>query len=197
MSDKRTEFGRAAYRVVGTSGLRALTHRAVDDLLGVASGSVNYYAPTRVRLQQLALAAAYDDTRVIAVREFTPLLTSAGVPSPALVVDCTVRYILAMTTEGRTVSNARTALLLEAQFDETLSQMIVERRTEFIALADVVTRRTRPDRDERDTELVVALIDGLIQQQSLNSSSPFPEEMIRVGVTRAFGFSATDVAPMC
>ncbi|NED63564.1 TetR family transcriptional regulator, partial [Streptomyces sp. SID10244] len=79
-------FGEAALTVISTGGLRALTHRSVDEAAGLPAGSVNYYAPTRAKLEALALTEAYEQMYAIAIRTFGPILETDD-PSTDLVLD--------------------------------------------------------------------------------------------------------------
>ena len=191
--DRRAQFSSAAFDVVASGGLRALTHRAVDDAAGVPPGSVNYYAPNRSKLQQLALQEAFERMREIAVREFEPIFdTMAGGhrPSETMILDCAVGFIEAMTTEGRGLVVVRHALLIEAQFDPALRELIVANRSRFVGFADQITLEFWPTRPERAAELIVAVIEGLLQQETLVTAQPFDAAMNRATVARILGFSA-------
>ena len=50
MADRRTDLLDAALELVGTQGMRGLTHRAVDTAAGVPPGSTSNYFRTREAL---------------------------------------------------------------------------------------------------------------------------------------------------
>ncbi|MFW0786424.1 hypothetical protein AAFP35_18150 [Gordonia sp. CPCC 206044] len=187
--DRRKLFGEMALQVISHGGLRALTHRSVDEAAGLPTGSVNYYAPTRSKLYALAMAEVYHQMYEIATRAFGPILADGSDRSPGPILDCTTAFVMAMSTEGREISNARCALLVESQFDDVLREQVTTNRTAFIAFTEPFVRAQAPGSPERTAELIVALIDGLIQQQTLVTASNFHRAMIRTTISRIFGFS--------
>lgn len=56
MPDRRTQIAEAGVRLVASRGVRALTHRAIDDELGLPTGSTSYYARSRRELLSLIVA---------------------------------------------------------------------------------------------------------------------------------------------
>ena len=53
---RREVIGDAAIEVIAASGMRGLTHRAVDQAAGLPAGSTSYYARTRAALLSLTFA---------------------------------------------------------------------------------------------------------------------------------------------
>ncbi|GAC67460.1 TetR/AcrR family transcriptional regulator [Gordonia soli] len=191
MPDRREVFGRAALEVIAGGGVRALTHRAVDVAAGLPPGSVNYYAPSRAKLHQLALVEAYNEMYAIAGRAFTPVIEymqNVGRPTRDVIVDGTVAFVEAMTDEGRGLVVARHALLIEAQFDDDLRELVTAHRARFIQFTDRIALASNPELPDRYAELTVALIEGLIQQQTLVAHRQFSRPLLRVTVARLYGF---------
>ncbi|MEE4023595.1 hypothetical protein V1Y59_10950 [Gordonia sp. PKS22-38] len=188
MTDRQALLGKAALQVIASGGLRALTHRAVDEAAGLPAGSVNYYAPTRSRLNALALAEVYEQMYAIAVQTFGPILDAGENAATDVILDCTTDFVEAMSNEGRGAVRARHALLVEAQFDAELRKQVITNRTAFIGFTEPFVRAYAPQSSERAAELIVVLIDGLIQQQTLVATSNFPRPMIRAAIARIFRF---------
>lgn len=60
---RREQIGDAGVRLIARSGVRTLTHRAVDTEAGLAPGSTSYYAKTRRELTTLVVDRLADYTR--------------------------------------------------------------------------------------------------------------------------------------
>ncbi|MFW0793799.1 hypothetical protein AAFP30_08310 [Gordonia sp. CPCC 205515] len=185
--DRRTRFARATLEVISTRGLHGLTHRSVDEAAGLPAGSVNYYAPTRSKLLALAMEAAHELMWNIAMRAFGPMLAGEDA-SPDLVLDCTTDFVIAVCAEGEVFVKAHFAILVEAQFDEDLRALMLRNRAAFIDFTEPFVSRYEPNRPERTAELVVALMEGLIQQQTLVATEMFPRFIIKGTIARIFGF---------
>lgn len=54
-ADRKTRLADAAIDVLGTGGVRALTHRAVDTRAGLPQGTCSYHFPSRTALLTAAL----------------------------------------------------------------------------------------------------------------------------------------------
>ncbi len=54
-ADRKTRLADAAIDVLGTAGVRALTHRAVDTRAGLPQGTCSYHYPSRTALLTAAL----------------------------------------------------------------------------------------------------------------------------------------------
>ncbi|GAA3256074.1 TetR/AcrR family transcriptional regulator [Dactylosporangium siamense] len=54
-ADRKTRLADAAIEVIGTGGVRALTHRAVDTRAGLPQGTCGYHFPSRAALLTAAL----------------------------------------------------------------------------------------------------------------------------------------------
>lgn len=90
MTDRREQIADAGITLLATRGIRALTHRAVDEELGLPAGSTSYYARTKRDLvnlivQRLAGSAGNDATAHKLPEAPTPevvaqLMVSASAP---------------------------------------------------------------------------------------------------------------------
>ncbi|MGC4935526.1 TetR/AcrR family transcriptional regulator [Gordonia sp. DT30] len=102
---RRLLIADAAIELAAAGGNHAVTHRAIDQHLGLPNGSTSYYFRTRGTL----IAAAAD--RLIAVSQgaFSKLTGSADRPPIEVIAD----YTTELVTERRAEVLARQALLLE------------------------------------------------------------------------------------
>ena len=192
MTDRRLLFARTTLEIISAKGLHALTHRAVDEAAGVPAGSVYYYAPTRSKLMQLALGAARQLMWDIAMVSFAPMTDVSNLDED-VVLDCTTDFVLKMATDGESFVKAYYAILVEAQFDAELFAEIMRQRTMFIEFTQPFVSVFEPNHTERVAELVVALMEGLIQQQALVAAETFPRSVIRGMIARIFGFPGGEV----
>ena len=157
--DRRTAIADAGITLVATSGVRALTHRAVDAQAGLPPGSTSYYARTRRELVDLLVhrlsARTHDD-----VRDVTPP-TDLSPPVVAAALVGLVDALARRPDEHR----ARFALLLELADDEgsralltadapVRALMLGQARGLMVALGAA-------DPDARAADLV-ALVDALL-----------------------------------
>ncbi|NED66331.1 hypothetical protein G3I15_35930, partial [Streptomyces sp. SID10244] len=62
-------------------------------------------------------------------------------------------------------------------------------RTAFVAFTEPFVRSKAPDSPARTAELIVALVEGLIQQQTLVATTNFHRSMVRAAIARIFGFT--------
>ncbi len=93
-------IGDAAIEVIAESGMRGLTHRAVDRAAGLPAGSTSYYARTRAALLSLTFARILELDQVLA-------------PSGGL-AESIAGYAYEAVTSGRARMLARYEFALEA-----------------------------------------------------------------------------------
>lgn len=106
----------AAIDLLGTDGLRALTHGRIDDRAGLPKGSTSNYFRTRAALLSGAVEA-------IATRE----LEQAGAFEPATaeeLIDALCGLYAYVTQASRVVTTARLILFLEGSHDEVLREAL-------------------------------------------------------------------------
>jgi AcrR family transcriptional regulator len=157
-TNRRDELCDAAITVIARSGLRGLTHRAVDQAAGVAEGSTSYYFRTR-----LALLTGVTE-RLLAVD-----LADTPEPRSPATLDQVAR-LAALTVEhwtgaGRDRMLARYEISLESLRSPSLREAFLAagvslraRTVDFFAALGVADA----DRKGRD---FVAIVDGLIYDQ--------------------------------
>jgi DNA-binding transcriptional regulator YbjK len=127
---RREELADAGVRLVARSGIRALTHRAVDVEAGVPAGSTTYYARSRRELTGLVVARITEqleeDLRDLAV---PAVLDDAG----AVAVARTMLDRLAARADAQAV---RLALLSELRDDPELRAPLTSAAPVRAALVD-------------------------------------------------------------
>ncbi len=121
MTPTRTRALDAAIDLVGTEGLRSLTHARVDERADLPKGTTSNYFRTRAALLTGTVGA-------IVERE----MSEVGVLAPTSaddLVDALCRLIDYTTVANRTVTAARLVLFLEAGHDPALREALARGRT--------------------------------------------------------------------
>lgn len=110
MSRRLAVIGDAAITVLAERGMRGLTHRAVDEVAGLATGSTSYYARTRAALLELVV------TRLAELEEADYAATPqpSTVEGAAALAEIVALFLADLLARGQTRTLARYELALEA-----------------------------------------------------------------------------------
>ncbi len=109
VTDKRATVLDAAIELVGTEGLRALTHRRVDAIAGVPAGSTSNYFRTRQALVEGVLDRLLERDRV----QLEAI--GAALPGDARELeDLAHGYVMFVTGDDLVRTRARFAMFVEA-----------------------------------------------------------------------------------
>lgn len=145
----------AAIELLGTGGLRALTHRRIDERAGLPPGSTSNYFRTRSAL----LGGVAD---AILAREVAGMGGTFAPRSVDDLVDAFVGLLDRTTEEQRTLTTARLVLFVEASHDPALRETLGQGRT----ILEEAMRRVFHDLGANDpeagTRAVMACAEGLI-----------------------------------
>ncbi len=151
----RTRALDAAIELVGTAGLRALTHARVDDRAELPKGSTSNYFRTRAAL----LAGVVE--RIIE-REL-PSVEGAMYPATAEDVIDAVCGLLDLTTNAhRTLTTARLVVFLEASHDAELREALALGRTAMESATVQTLARMGAAHPEAGAAALMACSEGLI-----------------------------------
>lgn len=155
MSQLRDRALDAAIELLGTQGLKALTHRRIDQTAGLPPGSTSNYFRTRDAL----LAGVAD---AIVAREMADAVAAFAPRSIDEFVDGLVALIDHITRDQRTVTTARLILFMEASHDAALREALWRGRA-LIATAVEATLRGLGARDPQTAAgALMACSEGLI-----------------------------------
>jgi DNA-binding transcriptional regulator YbjK len=160
-TDRRAAIGDAAIGIVARSGLRSLTHRAIDRELGLPAGSTSYYARTRRRLVETMVQRLADRT----VRDLRP--APAPAPPPADVAG-TARALAGLVDRLASRPDdhrVRYALAVDLAGDPELHAVITTAspvRADMLAAAAATLERIGVPEPRRHAPGLVALVDGLL-----------------------------------
>ncbi|MCR6487680.1 TetR/AcrR family transcriptional regulator [Amycolatopsis sp. OK19-0408] len=156
--DRLAVIGDAAIEVIAASGLRGLTHRAVDRSAGLPLGSTSYYARTRAALVSLTFA------RILELDQVSP--------RPGGLAESIAGYVADALGPGRTRMLARYELALEATRRPELRAQYDSGGAMIRRLAAEVLAAAGSSSPERHAALVVDWMDGTIFGALAGASAP-------------------------
>ena len=158
MAERRSAIADAAIELIARGGMRGLTHQAVDHELGLASGSVSFYARTRRQLVHLVLRRLAERTLGDVSRTVEPPTTSVQAADR---LAATIEAISARSVDVR----ARHVLAVELVDDPELHSFVTyasPAQHRLVAAAEqVLTSLGVADPDHHAVSLV-AVMDGLL-----------------------------------
>ncbi len=165
MVPNRTRALDAAVQLLGTGGVRALTHGRVDELAGLPRGSAsNYFRTRRSLLQGVADRIAELERPEFGATVAPPASTEQFVDSLCVLVDH-------LTTTSRVQTAARLELLLEASRDADVRSTLARVRAPMVS-AIVVTMATLGAREPHSAgAAVVACVEGVILHRIAGSDT--------------------------
>ncbi|MGX6510087.1 TetR/AcrR family transcriptional regulator [Rhodococcus sp. SJ-2] len=182
MTDKRTVALDAAIELLGSEGLRALTHRRVDSIADLPAGSTSNYFRTRQTLVEGVLDRLLERDRL-------DVAALAGVAAPRdaqALEDLLCGYVLVATESDVVRTRARFAMFVEAMAAPDLRGAVEIRRGELRAWgAEMLTGLgvEGPGESDAGARLLVDYLDGVILHRLTSGSHPDP----RPGIRRILG----------
>ena len=155
MSSLRARSLDAAIDLLATQGLKALTHRRIDERADLPPGSTSNYFRTRDALL-LGVADA------ILEREVSGMRATFAPRSAEELLDALVALLDRTTEDQRTLTSARLVLFMEASHNPALRESLGRGRAAF----EAALRQTLGDLGAQDavasTRAVMACAEGLI-----------------------------------
>ncbi|PQP22868.1 TetR/AcrR family transcriptional regulator [Rhodococcus opacus] len=177
MTPTRTTALDAAIDLVGTEGLRSLTHARVDERAGLPKGTTSNYFRTRAAL----LTGTVD---AIVQRE----MAEVGVLAPTSaedLVDALCGLIDYTTVANRTVTAARLVLFLEASHDPALREALARGRAVMEASAVSAFHRLGARDPQTAATTVMACAEGLILHRIARHDTTDPRPTFELVVRAA------------
>ncbi|SDB80020.1 DNA-binding transcriptional regulator YbjK [Raineyella antarctica] len=181
IGDRRTQVLETAVELVGTRGVRALTHGRIDERSGLPKGSTSNYFRTRAAL----LAGVCDWIVEQELAELDPSFRPATVEE--LVVGLS-RGIEALTGPARTRTAARLALFLEASHDAELRTAISRGRMMMEAILTAALARLGARDPDVAAAAVAACSEGIILHRVVRHVEIDPYPVIDLVVRAAVGY---------
>jgi len=152
MPTNRERSLRAAVEILATGGIRALTHRRVDEQAGLPEGSTSNSFRTRG-----ALLGGVTSHMVAA--ELPHVARTHTADSPEALADALVELFAQQVGPMRTLTAARLALYVEAGHDEVIREALARGRRDMLT----PIRAALDELGARDPELAVRLLGACFQ----------------------------------
>ena len=157
MADRRTDLLDAALELVGTQGMRGLTHRAVDTAAGVPPGSTSNYFRTRE-----ALVLGIVERYIVREREMATGPGGDVPPTAEGVARALGRFVERAVGPDRAVTLARYAILVETAQNPALREGMTAAADQVDSWArDLISAAGSQDLD-RDLSVLANYVTGLV-----------------------------------
>ncbi|RIV37354.1 TetR/AcrR family transcriptional regulator [Micromonospora radicis] len=169
MDARQRQLLDAAITVLGTRGTRHLTHRAVDEQAGLPIGSTSNRYRTRESLLAGVLTRILD-TETSAWTHLAANLHPIDTDTFATTLGALVHEL---TTTGRTRTLARLAIFTEAAHQPALQQQIAHRQQDLATWATPLLAALGAHHPATALRLLLALVDGLLNNQLANPDPAF------------------------
>ncbi|QNP68386.1 TetR family transcriptional regulator C-terminal domain-containing protein [Streptomyces roseirectus] len=174
-TDRRTLLADAAIAVLADSGVRGLTHRAVDREAGLPPGTTSAYFRTRQSLLTALVSrlVALDQAELRAVGDTLPALRDAEEMIAGLLALTTRR----LTGEGRRRSLARYACAIESVHHPELRDILRPRENPARQAArDFLAAQGVTDPEDRTITLLTC-VDGLVFDRLVSGGDVYEDEV--------------------
>jgi DNA-binding transcriptional regulator YbjK len=168
----------AAIELLGTEGLRALTHARVDQWAGLPKGSTSNYFRTR----QALLIGVVDG---ILEREMPEVGGALSFDSPTALVEAMCTVFEHLSTAGRKVTTARLVLFLEASHNAPLREALSRGREAMEALGVVALARLGARDPHLAAAAMAACFEGLMLHRIARDDQTDPRPIIGLIVQAA------------
>lgn len=177
----------AAIHVVGTEGIRALTHRAVDAAAGLPTGSASNLFRTREALLR-AMVVRMIDTEIAGWDRLTGDLAGDLAGDTAPTTPDTLAATLATLVESltgalRTLTVARYSLFMEAARDTSLQAEMGRGAQRVAAIGHAWLTAAGSTDPDAHTALVMAHLDGLVVHRLAFPDTPPGSDDAAAGLT--------------
>ncbi|MFI0189672.1 TetR/AcrR family transcriptional regulator [Streptomyces sp. NPDC017082] len=174
-SDRRTLLADTAITVLADTGMRGLTHRAVDRAAGLPPGTTSAYFRTR----QALLTALV--RRLVALDQAELEETGARTPVPRTVGDLTAGIAALvearLTGDGRRRSLARYACAVESAHHPELREILVPHENQGRRIVrDFLAAHGVTDPEDRTVTLLTC-VDGLVFDRLVHGGSVRAQEI--------------------
>jgi DNA-binding transcriptional regulator YbjK len=174
-AERRGAILAATVRILGSSGLGAVTHRAVAQEAGVPLAATTYYFASKDELITDAVSLLVDE-EVAQLAERAAALGD-GVGSPERAAAALVQVLVPDSTAAR-AQLAKFELYLEAARRPGLRESVAQWQEAFIGLAQMVLHAAgAPDPAERAPLLVTAVDGVLIYELSRAGTEPVRDRL--------------------
>ena len=178
MASTRARAVDAAIDLLGTEGLRSLTHARVDQRAGLPRGSTSNYFRTR----QALLIGVVDG---ILERELPEVGGAMALDSPTALIEAACAAWEHISTVDRKATTARLVLFLEASHNPELRDALTRGRATMEALGVVALARLGARDPHTAAAAMAACFEGLLLHRIARDDRTDPRPMISLIVQAA------------
>jgi DNA-binding transcriptional regulator YbjK len=168
----------AAIDLVGTEGLRALTHARVDERAGLPRGSTSNY----FRSRQALLSGVVDG---LVERDLSAVDVAFSPNSPEELIGALCAVFEHITSVNRTVTTARLVLFMEASHNPELREALSRGRAAMEALGVVSLARLGAREPQTAAVAVAACFEGLLLHRIARHDPTDPRPILELVVRAA------------
>lgn len=169
MTPRQAHILDAAIETIATSGMRGLTHRAVDSAAGLPVGSTSNHFRSRDALLSGVAERFVERERAA----FEAIARTEVVVTPDDLGRTIGRFAVESTRENRSLTLARYSLLVEAAMQPSLQQMMREGGAGVNAWALQWLRAVRCAHPERDWVVLANFVTGLVLHELAHPTDDF------------------------
>ena len=188
MATNRERAVRAAIELLGTEGVRSLTHGRVDERAGLPRGSTSNCFRTRASLFEGIVEAMLADELPEVEVAFAPASADDFVAG-------LVRIFAFLTGPNRVVTAARLALFVESGHDETLRAMLARGRAGLVPYVRAAFETLGAPDPDLSTQVLATTFQGLLLHTLGVRAEVDAERVLRAVVRSALDHRDPDVLP--
>ncbi len=159
----------AAIELIGTQGIRSLTHRAVDAEAGIPAGSTSNYYRTRDALLEAIVARFAERERL----SWEAIAGAVQPSSPKELAAALEHFVRDATGPSRALTLTRQLLFAEAAQRPSLQPVLASNAKAIRAWGAQWLKAVGSAHPERDCQIVLNYLDGLIIHQLAFPETPF------------------------
>ncbi|MDO9352365.1 MAG: hypothetical protein Q7T55_01630 [Solirubrobacteraceae bacterium] len=162
MDPRRTLIADSALAVIAESGMRGMTHLAIDERAGLPKGSTSYYCRKRVDLLALALDRLFEIDRV-ELEAAAAKLTTGAPHSEEFVTQTVAEVVVGWLTEPRrSITYARFELFLAVAHEPELQEANKAHMLAMLDLFMTVGASIDPPKAVEQVVTTAMICDGLM-----------------------------------
>ena len=178
VTSTRTRALDAAIDLLGTEGLRALTHGRVDERAGIPKGSTSNYFRTRAALLSGVVAR-------IVERELPPVDAALSLTSASELVDTFCGFFEYATSINRVLTTARLVLFMEGAHNPAIREDLSRGRAAMMSPVVPALARLGAHDPQAAANAFAACFEGLVLHHIARHDDTDPRPTFNLIVTAA------------
>lgn len=187
MANRRDDLLDAAIDVLGRRGVRALTHRAVDDAARLPAGTTSNYFRTRDALFDGVVGRVVERERIV----FETLAVVAPPSTPRELARALAAFVRAATGPNRELTLSRFALLVEAANQPALAEKMAAGARAVNEWSEKWVLESRLPNPRRNFGFLARQVDALTLHQLAHPDPEFDPESILLTLVELLTRSAS------